>query len=247
MTRPAGQAGPTGRGPGRGGRRCSAGWTGGCTATSGAAHGAAPVRAVRRAAMRRCAEWIIARQEKDGCWGGIQPPWVYSLIALHLLGYGLDHPVIKRGLAGLERFTIIEDTPDGPVRRLEACQSPVWDTVLAVVALADAGLPPDHAALHGRGRLAARRGDHRPGRLAGAPAGAGARRLGVRVRQRQLSRHRRHRGGGAGAAPGPQPGGPAAATPRGRRPSSAGCAGWRACSPATAAGARSTPTTPPRW
>lgn len=108
---------------------------------------AAPVRAVRRAALRRCAEWIIARQERDGCWGGIQPPWVYSLIALHLLGYGLDHPVIKRGLAGLERYTITEDTPDGPVRRLEACQSPVWDTVLAVIALADAGLPPEHPAL----------------------------------------------------------------------------------------------------
>ncbi len=108
---------------------------------------AAPVRALRRAALRRCAEWIIARQEQDGCWGGIQPPWVYSLIALHLLGYGLDHPVIKRGLAGLERFTIRQDTPDGPVRRLEACQSPVWDTVLAVVALADAGLPPGHPAL----------------------------------------------------------------------------------------------------
>ena len=147
MTRPAGQAGPTGRDPGRGGRRCSAGWTGGCTATSAAPTG--PRRCGRCAArrLRRCAEWIIARQEKDGCWGGIQPPWVYSLIALHLLGYGLDHPVIKRGLAGLERFTIIEDAPDGPVRRLEACQSPVWDTVLAVVALADAGLPPDHAAL----------------------------------------------------------------------------------------------------
>jgi squalene-hopene/tetraprenyl-beta-curcumene cyclase len=115
------------------------------------AHRAAPVRAVRRAALRRCAEWIIARQERDGCWGGIQPPWVYSLIALHLLGYGLDHPVIKRGLAGLERFTIIEDTPEGPVRRLEACQSPVWDTVLAVIALADAGLPPDHAALTAAG------------------------------------------------------------------------------------------------
>ncbi|HUL25818.1 MAG TPA: squalene--hopene cyclase [Streptosporangiaceae bacterium] len=111
------------------------------------AHRAAPVRAVRRAALRRCAEWIIARQEQDGCWGGIQPPWVYSLIALHLLGYGPGHPVIKRGLAGLERFTITEETPDGPVRRLEACQSPVWDTVLAVIALADAGLPPGHAAL----------------------------------------------------------------------------------------------------
>jgi squalene-hopene/tetraprenyl-beta-curcumene cyclase len=106
-----------------------------------------PARAVRAAAMRRCAEWIIARQERDGCWGGIQPPWVYSLIALHLLGYGLDHPVISRGLAGLDRFTIWEDSPDGPVRRLEACQSPVWDTVLAIIALADAGLPADHPAL----------------------------------------------------------------------------------------------------
>jgi squalene-hopene/tetraprenyl-beta-curcumene cyclase len=106
-----------------------------------------PVRAVRTAAMRRCAEWIIARQERDGCWGGIQPPWVYSLIALHLLGYGLDHPVISRGLAGLDRFTIWEDSPDGPVRRLEACQSPVWDTVLAIIALGDAGLPADHPGL----------------------------------------------------------------------------------------------------
>jgi len=108
---------------------------------------AAPTRAARTAALRRCAEWIIARQERDGCWGGIQPPWVYSLIALHLLGYGLDHPVIARGIAGLDSFTIWEQTPDGPVRRLEACQSPVWDTVLAMTALADAGLPPDHLAL----------------------------------------------------------------------------------------------------
>ena len=103
--------------------------------------------ALRTAAFRRCAEWIIARQELDGCWGGIQPPWVYSLIALHLLGYGLEHPVIKRGLAGLDRFTIWDDTPDGRQRRLEACQSPVWDTALAVVALADAGLPADDPAL----------------------------------------------------------------------------------------------------
>src|SRR5690348_4812818 len=107
----------------------------------------APARAVRRAAIRRCAEWIIARQEADGCWGGIQPPWVYSLIALRLLGYGLDHPVMRRGLAGLDRFTITEDSPEGPVRRMEACQSPVWDTVLAMIALADAGLPADHPAL----------------------------------------------------------------------------------------------------
>jgi squalene-hopene/tetraprenyl-beta-curcumene cyclase len=108
---------------------------------------AAPAAAVRRAAVRRAADWIIARQELDGSWGGIQPPWVYSVIALHLLGYSLDHPVIRRGLAGLDRFTIWEDSPDGKIRRLEACQSPVWDTVLAMIALADAGLPEDHPAL----------------------------------------------------------------------------------------------------
>jgi squalene-hopene/tetraprenyl-beta-curcumene cyclase len=105
------------------------------------------VHSVRRHALRRAAEWIVARQEADGSWGGIQPPWVYSLIALHLLGYPLDHPALRAGLYGLERFTIREQTAAGPVRRLEACQSPVRDTALAITALADAGLPPDHPAL----------------------------------------------------------------------------------------------------
>jgi squalene-hopene/tetraprenyl-beta-curcumene cyclase len=112
-----------------------------------ALHRYRPVKSVRRAALRRCAEWIITRQERDGCWGGIQPPWVYSLMALNLLGYDLNHPLMARGLAGLDRFTITEDGPDGPVRRLEACQSPVWDTVLMMIGLADAGLPSDHPAL----------------------------------------------------------------------------------------------------
>ena len=111
-----------------------------------------PVTAIRTAALRRCAEWIIARQERDGCWGGIQPPWVYSLMALHLLGYGLTHPIMRRGLAGLDRFTIWADGPDGKQRRLEACQSPVWDTVLSMIALGDAGLPADHPALQSAAR-----------------------------------------------------------------------------------------------
>ncbi|MER7758461.1 squalene--hopene cyclase [Streptomyces sp. NPDC097619] len=101
-------------------------------------------RAVRRSAMDRAARWIIERQEHDGCWGGIQPPAVYSLIALHLLGYELDHPVMRAGLASLDRFAVWRE--DG-ARMIEACQSPVWDTCLAAIALADAGLPPDHPAL----------------------------------------------------------------------------------------------------
>ncbi len=106
-------------------------------------HKVAP-RPLRRIAMNVAARWIIERQENDGCWGGIQPPAVYSIIALHLLGYDLDHPVMKAGLDSLDRFAVRRE--DG-ARMVEACQSPVWDTCLATIALADAGLRPDHPAL----------------------------------------------------------------------------------------------------
>src|ERR1700727_3774338 len=106
-------------------------------------HQRRPFSFLRRASLARAERWIVDRQEADGSWGGIQPPMVYSMLALHLRGYGNDHPVIRRGLAGLERFTISDDGP----RRIEACQSPVWDTALAMIALGDAGLPADHEAL----------------------------------------------------------------------------------------------------
>jgi squalene-hopene/tetraprenyl-beta-curcumene cyclase len=106
-----------------------------------------PVKPGRATAFRRAAEWILARQESDGGWGGIQPPWVYSILALHLLGYSLDHPAIVAAIDGLEGFLVREPSPDGEVRRLEACQSPVWDTCLAVTALLDAGEGPDDPAI----------------------------------------------------------------------------------------------------
>ena len=102
-----------------------------------------PFQPFRNRARRRVADWIVRRQEADGSWGGIQPPWVYSLIALDLMGYGLDHPVMRKGLAGVERFVI----DDAQGWRFLACMSPVWDTAWAVRALALAGLPPGHPAM----------------------------------------------------------------------------------------------------
>jgi squalene-hopene/tetraprenyl-beta-curcumene cyclase len=103
----------------------------------------APIRPGRGLSFRRAAEWILARQEADGGWGGIQPPWVYSILALHLLGYPLDHPSVAAAINGLTGFLIREPTADGMVRRLEACQSPVWDTCLALTALFDCGAAPE--------------------------------------------------------------------------------------------------------
>ena len=107
-----------------------------------------PLRLLRSAALRRAEQWILQRQEADGGWGGIQPPWVYSLMALRLQGYALDHPVMRAGLQGLDGFTI----EDASGRRLEACQSPVWDTALAITALGDAGVAPEDAALRSAAR-----------------------------------------------------------------------------------------------
>ena len=137
------------------------------------AYGRHPVRPLRAHAVRKAERWILDRQEADGSWGGIQPPWVYSLIALRLLGHRLDSGPVRAGLDGLDAFTVRVDrvpwaplptgpddpsgTPaataaftepeDGPVRWLEACQSPVWDTALALIALLDAGVPASDPAV----------------------------------------------------------------------------------------------------
>ncbi len=102
-----------------------------------------PIRWLRRRALARAVRWIIERQEADGSWGGIQPPWVYSILAMRLSGLALDHPAVRAALDGLDRFTIDDELG----RRVECCQSPVWDTALALIGLADAGLAPGHPAM----------------------------------------------------------------------------------------------------
>jgi squalene-hopene/tetraprenyl-beta-curcumene cyclase len=97
----------------------------------------------RAFARRRIVDWVVERQEADGSWGGIQPPWVYSLVALNLEGMNVDHPVMQRGLQGLEGFSLRDD--EG--WRLQACMSPVWDTAWAIWALRWAGVERKDASL----------------------------------------------------------------------------------------------------
>jgi squalene-hopene/tetraprenyl-beta-curcumene cyclase len=99
-----------------------------------------PLRPGRGRSRSELVDWIVERQEADGGWGGIQPPWVYSLIALNLEGMSVDHPVMCKGLYGLDGFAW-QDTEGW---RLQACMSPVWDTAWAVLALRAAGVEPEH-------------------------------------------------------------------------------------------------------
>ena len=102
---------------------------------------------LRRRALLVAERWVRERQEADGSWGGIQPPWVWSLVMLAALGHGFEDETFARGLAGWERFLI----RDGDRLRPEACQSPIWDTALAMLALRAAGVPADDARLQAAG------------------------------------------------------------------------------------------------
>ncbi|MBB6457756.1 squalene-hopene/tetraprenyl-beta-curcumene cyclase [Acetobacter lovaniensis] len=91
---------------------------------------------VREAAIRHMLEWIIRHQDADGGWGGIQPPWVYGLMALHGEDYQLHHPVMAKALAALDDPGWRRD--QGDASWVQATNSPVWDTMLALMALHDA-------------------------------------------------------------------------------------------------------------
>jgi squalene-hopene/tetraprenyl-beta-curcumene cyclase len=90
----------------------------------------------RGAAVKQTLEWIIAHQDADGAWGGIQPPWVYGLMALHAEGYSAAHPVMAKGLAGLSDPGWRIDIGDATF--IQATNSPVWDTILMLMAVKDA-------------------------------------------------------------------------------------------------------------
>ncbi len=101
------------------------------------------IPSVRAAAIRRAEHWILEHQDITGDWGGIMPAMMNSVLALLSLGYRPTDPVIAKGLEAIERFGI--ETSDE--FRLQSCVSPVWDTAITIIALAESGLDSTHPAL----------------------------------------------------------------------------------------------------
>lgn len=93
----------------------------------------------RAAAIDRCLGWIVRHQDADGAWGGIQPPWIYSVMAIHIEGYSLHHPVLEKALAALDTYFYEKDG----ALYIQACESSVWDTLLTCLAYQDCGRDDD--------------------------------------------------------------------------------------------------------
>lgn len=97
----------------------------------------------REEGIRKAETWILERQEVTGDWGGIIPAMQNSLLALRVLGYDVNDPVVQRGLQAVDHFAV----ETAAQYWVQACISPVWDTGLSLRALTDTGLAPDHSAL----------------------------------------------------------------------------------------------------
>jgi squalene-hopene/tetraprenyl-beta-curcumene cyclase len=98
-------------------------------------HHAASLRA---RALRFAERWILEHQDANGSWGGIEPCYLLSAMALKGLGYRNDHPVIAKAIEASRE--LIWDYGDRVL--YQPCISPNWDTALAGKALLDSGLDP---------------------------------------------------------------------------------------------------------
>jgi squalene-hopene/tetraprenyl-beta-curcumene cyclase len=101
------------------------------------------LRPFRKLALRKAERWMLERFEGTDGLAAIFPAMLNSLIALKALGYADDHPEVIRAERELKKLE--HETPDSV--RIEPCFSPVWDTAIVTVALAESGLPSNHPAL----------------------------------------------------------------------------------------------------
>jgi squalene-hopene/tetraprenyl-beta-curcumene cyclase len=103
----------------------------------------AGMRPFRKKGLQHAERWILDHQEESGDWAGIQPPMIYSIIALSALGYDSSFEPVQKGLKALKQFTIER----GDELVLQSCISPVWDTALTSLALFYSGLEKGHPSM----------------------------------------------------------------------------------------------------
>ena len=101
-------------------------------------------RPLRARALKFAEAWMVERigEGSDGL-GAIFPAMLNALIALEVLGYDEEHPVFQKAKNDFEGL-FVHDPEDF---RIAPCFSPVWDTAVNIIALAESGLEPDHPAL----------------------------------------------------------------------------------------------------
>ena len=97
----------------------------------------------RKLALKKAEAWMIERFEGSDGLAAIFPAILNSLIALKALGYADNHAQVVRAEKELKKLE--HETANS--LRIEPCLSPVWDTAIVAICLAESGLDPHNPAL----------------------------------------------------------------------------------------------------
>jgi squalene-hopene/tetraprenyl-beta-curcumene cyclase len=98
------------------------------------------IRPLRRRALEEAERWMLERIGKgsDGL-AAVFPAMLNSLIALRALGYSRTNPVYAK--AEQDFAGLFGDDPED--FRIQPCLSPIWDTAINIISLAESGIAPD--------------------------------------------------------------------------------------------------------
>ncbi len=102
------------------------------------------IRPLRRRALEEAERWMLERigEGSDGL-AAVFPAMLNCLIALRALGYSKSNPIYAKAEKDFDGL-FIDDPEDF---RIQPCLSPVWDTSINIISLAESGLPAEHPAL----------------------------------------------------------------------------------------------------
>jgi squalene-hopene/tetraprenyl-beta-curcumene cyclase len=95
---------------------------------------------LRPRAIQACRRWMLERFGGSDGLGAIFPPIVWSIVALRAMGCAEDAPEVREAWRQLDG--LVEPEPDGETR-IEPCRSPVWDTAITLIGLAEAAAAGD--------------------------------------------------------------------------------------------------------
>src|SRR5438270_4614248 len=99
---------------------------------------------LRRRALEEAERWMLERigEGSDGL-AAVYPAMLNCLIALRALGYTRTNPVYAKAEKDFAEMFV--DNPED--FRIQPCLSPVWDTAISIISLAESGDSPERPAL----------------------------------------------------------------------------------------------------
>ncbi|HET9366715.1 MAG TPA: squalene--hopene cyclase [Candidatus Udaeobacter sp.] len=102
------------------------------------------IRPLRQRALEEAERWMLERigEGSDGL-ATVFPAMLNCLIALRALGYSKTNPIYAKAEKDFAKL-FVDDPEDF---RIQPCLSPVWDTAITIISLAESGLPSEHPAL----------------------------------------------------------------------------------------------------